>query len=469
MTRRWLRLALIGALPVAVVVAVLYGWLDGLFASLGADGLRGQLVTPFALALLAGLALTASLVAGVALGERALLRRLARAAQQAERRARVRAATTAASPETAEIALDRLLRAVGRLGDQRDRVESVLEGMDAAVFAVDEDERITVTNPAMLELFALAGDPAGRHFLEVVPPQVEDCVHEAQAGRSARVEIELPGEQRRIVVAYASPQQSPGRRVANDGDDAGGDPGPSGVAVILRDVTAVRHLERVRRDFVANVSHELRTPVTVIQASAETLLAGALEDPEHARSFVGAIERHAGRLTRIIAGLLDLARLEAGQRGMARERVLLRPAALRALDLVVGPADAKEIEVEIDLPEDLAAFADPKGVDQVLSNLLENAVKYSDAKGHVRVSATVDEASVRVEVADDGPGIKDKHRGRVFERFYRVDKGRSREQGGTGLGLAIVKHLTLAMGGTVGVDPVEPRGSVFWVRLPLAR
>ncbi len=242
-----------------------------------------------------------------------------------------------------------------------------------------------------------------------------------------------------------------------------------GVAVVLRDVTAVRHLERIRRDFVANVSHELRTPVSVIQASAETLLAGALDDPRHARNFVAAIERHASRLTRIIAGLLDLARLEAGQRGLAKERVNVRAAALRALDLVVGPADVKDIEVDIELAEDLDLLADTKGVDQVLSNLLENAVKYSEQRGHITVTSASEDGWVRIAVADDGPGIKEKHRKRVFERFYRVDKGRSREQGGTGLGLAIVKHLVLAMGGSVGVDPGEPKGCVFWVRLPLAK
>ena len=451
----WLRLALVGAVPLVAALVGLALWLGGFFARFGAEGLMGELVVPFALALAAGLGLAAVLAVVLGSRERASLERLARAAARAEERAQPLGAIPRPASRLGAEDLDRLAerlgRAYGRLAEQRDRYASVLRGMDAAVFAIDEDERITVTNPAMLELFGLETDPVGRRYLEVVPPAVEDLVHEAREGRVTRGEFELPGEERRHIVAYGSPLGS----------------GP-GVAVVLRDVTAVRHLERIRRDFVANVSHELRTPVTVIQTSAETLLDGALDDPRHAKNFVAAIERHASRLTRIIAGLLDLARLEAGQRGLAKERVNLHAAAVRALDLVVGPADIKDLEVIIGLPEDLEVLADTKGVDQVLSNLLENAVKYSDAHGHIAVGARIDDGWVRLEVADDGPGIAEKHRKRVFERFYRVDKGRSREQGGTGLGLAIVKHLALAMGGAVGVEPRDPHGCVFWVRLPAA-
>ncbi|PKN56128.1 MAG: histidine kinase [Deltaproteobacteria bacterium HGW-Deltaproteobacteria-14] len=451
----WLRTALIVGAPVVLALVGLWLWLVGFFAKFGADGLMGELAVPFVLALVGALGMAGGLA--LVLGpSRGRSDRLVRAVARAEERATPSGALGTASAARIEVDLDRLAdrlaRAVGHLAEQRDRYESVLRGMDAAVFAIDEEERITVTNPAMLELFNLDADPVGKRYLEVVPPAVEDCVTEAQQGRVTRVELELPGEERRHMVAYGSPLGA----------------GP-GVAVVLRDVTAVRHLERIRRDFVANVSHELRTPVSVIQASAETLLAGALDDPRHARNFVAAIERHASRLTRIIAGLLDLARLEAGQRGLAKERVNVRAAALRALDLVVGPADVKDIEVDIELAEDLDLLADTKGVDQVLSNLLENAVKYSEQRGHITVTSASEDGWVRIAVADDGPGIKEKHRKRVFERFYRVDKGRSREQGGTGLGLAIVKHLVLAMGGSVGVDPGEPKGCVFWVRLPLAK
>jgi two-component system phosphate regulon sensor histidine kinase PhoR len=330
------------------------------------------------------------------------------------------------------------------------RYEDIVMGMDAAVFAIDGSGTITVANPALEDLFQLDASPVGEPYIEILDvPQLQDAVNEALEGRSTRIELDLPGPSRRIAVAYASPQK-----------------GGQGAAVQLRDITGIRHLERVRRDFLANVSHELRTPVSVIQASAETLLNGALEDSVHSRNFVHAIERHAGRMSRIIQGLLDLARLEAGQRGLARERVNVRAAALRAMDLTSRRAESRQVEVRVDVAEDDAVFADTKGVDQIMSNLVQNAVKYCGEGGTVTIDATQVGKAVRLTISDDGPGIKEKHRPRVFERFYRVDKGRSRDQGGTGLGLAIVKHLTHAMGGNVGVEPNDPIGSTFWVSLP---
>lgn len=349
-----------------------------------------------------------------------------------------------------EVAYDAILEIVRRIAADRDRFESAMNGIDAGVIAVDAQDRVTVANPALHDLFPFAEDPLGRDYKELVPSAIEDCVVAARDGRTARLEFEPPGEERRQYVAYAAPR------------DLGG-----GVAVVIRDITSIRLLERVRRDFVANVSHELRTPVSVIQASAETLLSGALDDRAAGRKFAEAIERHASRMSRIISGLLDLARLEAGQRGLSREAVNVRASVVRAIDLASAAAEAKGLALDNRVGEAVHVLADPKGVDQVLSNLLENAVKYSDEPGDVIVEAAERQGWVRVAVADVGPGIPDKHRTRVFERFYRVDKGRSRDHGGSGLGLAIVKHLVSAMGGTVGVDPREPRGSVFWVRLPV--
>jgi two-component system phosphate regulon sensor histidine kinase PhoR len=320
------------------------------------------------------------------------------------------------------------------------------------VFAIDAEGRITLTNTAFLEMFEVSA-PLGRNYREILPlPQLHDALEEAQRGRLVRVELRVPGPQSKTFIANASPQ------------GAG-----TGAAVVLRDVTAIRHLERVRRDFVANISHELRTPVSVIQTSAETLLDGALEDPKFSREFVERIERHASRMTQIIEGLLDLARLEAGQQSLAKESVTLRASAERALDLVQAHVRDKHLTVDLRIPNDLSVHADQKGVDQVVSNLVVNAVKYSDPHGAVVIDAHAKKGWVRFEIADDGPGIAPEHRERVFERFYRIDKGRSRETGGTGLGLAIVKHLTLAMGGTVGIEPREPRGAIFWVRLPAGR
>jgi len=345
-----------------------------------------------------------------------------------------------------------LVRVDSSLAEEHSRFQAVLNGMDAGVFAVDANGRITLTNPAFVEMFEV-DSPLGRNYRDVLPlPQLHDALEEAQRGRLVRVEVRVPGPQSRTFVANASPQGT-----------------GAGAAVVLRDVTAIRHLERVRRDFVANISHELRTPVSVIQTSAETLLDGALDDPKFGREFVERIERHASRMTHIIEGLLDLARLEAGQQSLAKESVNLRAAAERALDLVQAHVREKNLDIQLLVGAEFTAHADQKGVDQVIANLVVNAVKYADPNGSVVIDATAKKGWVTLRIADDGPGIAAEHRERVFERFYRIDKGRSRETGGTGLGLAIVKHLTLAMSDTVGIEPGEPRGAIFWVRLPAGR
>jgi two-component system phosphate regulon sensor histidine kinase PhoR len=227
--------------------------------------------------------------------------------------------------------------------------------------------------------------------------------------------------------------------------------------------------ETVRRDFVANVSHELRTPVAVIRANAETLIAGAKDDPKMAAKLIDGLHRNAERLARIIADLLDLSRLDAGQYRLEVGPVALRALTEQSLTAVEPQAAARKVTVEVAVPAELAVRADPKALDQILVNLIDNGIKYSREAGHVWVSASESDGSVRIEVRDDGPGIAAKHRERVFERFYRADPSRSREAGGTGLGLSIVKHLAESMSGEVGVEPNLPQGSTFWLRLPAAR
>jgi two-component system phosphate regulon sensor histidine kinase PhoR len=242
--------------------------------------------------------------------------------------------------------------------------------------------------------------------------------------------------------------------------------GGEGRVLLLEDVTTVRRLETVRRDFVANVSHELRTPVAVIRANAETLLAGASADPVMGPKLIDGLHRNAERLARILADLLDLSRLDAGQYRMDVSAVPVQTTIEQSLTAVEPQAKAREVTIEVTVPEALAVRADPKALDQIFVNLIDNAVKYTRAAGHVWIEAKPAGERVRIEVRDDGPGIADKHRGRVFERFYRADPSRSREAGGTGLGLSIVKHLAESMGGTVGVEPRDPNGSVFWLELP---
>jgi two-component system, OmpR family, phosphate regulon sensor histidine kinase PhoR len=196
------------------------------------------------------------------------------------------------------------------------------------------------------------------------------------------------------------------------------------------------------------------------------LLDGALEDPEQARSFVQAILRHSERLSSLLSDLLDLARIEGGAYPLCLENVALKTAAQRAVDTLQRSAKARGLSLHVDVDPQLAAHADSQALDQVLVNLLDNAIKYSYEGGAIEVTAAIDDDQVRIRVSDDGPGIQERHRARVFERFYRVDTGRSRALGGTGLGLSIVKHLVVLMHGSVGVEPVQPHGSTFWVSLP---
>jgi two-component system phosphate regulon sensor histidine kinase PhoR len=343
-----------------------------------------------------------------------------------------------------------LERTVGELAGERDLLETVLGSMGDAVLAVDGEARIRLANPAAVRLLRIEGPPAGRLLLEVVRlPALKDILsHATHEAETVTAELELPRIPPRRVLVRVAPLRE-----------------PSGHVVVMQDVTEMRQLETVRRDFVANVSHELRTPVSVILGSAETLLDGAM-DPASARRFLEAVHGNAERLSRLISDLLDLSRIEAGRYAMELRPVPLRAALGRAADAVAEPARQKGHSIEIGGEAELAVVADPQALDHVLMNLLDNAVKYTPPGGHIRLAARREAGAVRAEVTDDGPGIEPRHQERVFERFYRVDPGRSREMGGTGLGLSIVKHLVESMGGAVGLETVSPHGSRFWFTLP---
>ena len=339
---------------------------------------------------------------------------------------------------------------VSALGEERDYLRTILESMGDGVLVIDAEQRVTRANPAAAAILDLREAPEGHPLLETTRASaLADLVSRQGTGEPATVEFDLPPGRR--VLARAAPLRTSG-----------------GCVVVLHDTTELRRLETVRRDFVANVSHELRTPVSVIRANAETLLDGALDDRDHAPGFVEAIQRNADRLSRIIADLLDLARIEAGHDAIEAVPIELADAARGAVEALAGPARAKGLTVTVDVPSDLAALADEGALEHVLLNLLDNAVKYTPAGGHVVIRAREREGTVRVEVVDDGPGIEARHRERIFERFYRVDAGRSREQGGTGLGLSIVRHLVVLMGGAVGVEAARPQGAVVWFTLPSA-
>jgi two-component system phosphate regulon sensor histidine kinase PhoR len=241
------------------------------------------------------------------------------------------------------------------------------------------------------------------------------------------------------------------------------------VVVVMVDVTEIRRLEAVRRDFVANVSHELRTPVSIMRTNAEILLDGALRDAEKGPMFAHAIARSAERLGRIVADLLDLSRIESGALQLNPKPLVLHEVTERMVEGHQTQAKKRDITLEHAVPEQLDVLADEDALEAVLANLIDNALKYGASGGTVAVRARNEGPKVCIEVHDDGPGIELRHRQRIFERFYRVDPGRSRDMGGTGLGLSIVKHLVDSMQGSVEVVDNAPTGSVFRVWLPSAK
>jgi len=343
---------------------------------------------------------------------------------------------------------NQLAARMAELRQEGHKLRAIINGMSEGVALVQEGV-IAVANPAFARLCGLGGEAEGRAIRDAVRvPGVGDAIEAALAsGAPTSREVQLAG---RALVASIDPLGAPGAQQA---------------VVVLIDVTEPKRLERLRREFVANASHELRTPVAAIVGVAETLAAGAADDPEARSSFLEILMRHAQRLSRLTADLLDIARLEAGY----KPRVEVVDVE-RAVDAVLGTlhvkAETKHITLEKRPLGELRVSAERAAVEQILSNLVDNAIKYTPAGGRVTVRAEARGGKVRIVVEDTGPGIPTEHHARLFERFYRVDDARSRDLGGTGLGLAIVKHLALANGGDVSVESEVGKGSRFIVSLP---
>ncbi len=330
----------------------------------------------------------------------------------------------------------------------RERFAGVLGGMREGVIALAIDGRIVLCNRSAEAMLDAPGPLPGQRLVALVrQPALLELL--TSRDKNAAREIELTLADGRILAVRMEPLHH-----AN-----------LGAMLVLRDLTSLRKLETVRRDFVANASHELRTPVATIQSAAEALQNGGLEEPEAAREFTAVIQRHALRMGRILSDLLDLSRLEAGAWQVRLGPVRLSERLQHAIALADLAVRERAQTLTLRLDADLWVRADAGALDQVVSNLLDNASKYTPAGGHITLWAGQEGQRVVLRVTDDGPGIPVHQRERVFERFYRVDAGRSRRLGGTGLGLSIVRHLVEAMGGRVTVEANQPQGAVVRVEL----
>ena len=350
--------------------------------------------------------------------------------------------------------LDQTIRA---LTDERDRSAAILRSMIEGVAVVSAQERILFSNRAFSRILGLeAMAVENRALVEVVRQSDLLAVIKKALNTNEQVssEIVVGTVRPRSFAVTAAPVRAEGS---------------TGAVLVLHEISELRRLERVRQDFVANVSHEFRTPLTAIMGFAETLLGGALEDPQNRRRFVEIILEHAGRLARLTEDLLKLSRIEAGQLELEFKPVSIARLVETCVDTAQRKAESRNLALEVQLP---AGLPDVRGdfarLREVLQNLLDNATQYTPPGGRIEVSSLRAGQQVVTTVTDTGIGIPQAEQGRIFERFYRVDAARSREAGGTGLGLSIARHIVEAHGGRIWVDSTVGEGSRFHFSLPIA-
>jgi two-component system, OmpR family, phosphate regulon sensor histidine kinase PhoR len=373
------------------------------------------------------------------------------------------------SPDTEEMAglAETLNRMAAQLDEriktvfqQRNELEAVLSSMLEGVIAIDRSERIINMNPAAGRMFDC--DPAkvqGRNIQEVVRNlAIQRFVTRVLTTSEAISDdfILYRAEERTLNIHSSPLYDSSSVQI--------------GALLVMNDVTQLRHLENVRRDFVANVSHEIKTPLTAIKGFVETLQQGTVEDKAEQERFLGIVLKHVNRLGAILEDLLALSRMEQ-ENGIEEVRLStgkIKDVIQTAIQVCQPKAAARDITINVDAAEDLSANLDATLLEQAFVNLIDNAVKYSDDGSQVWISTAQKKREITIKFADQGSGIPNKHLSRLFERFYRVDKARSRKLGGTGLGLAIVKHIVQAHGGHITVESSLGQGSTFTVHLPLA-
>lgn len=339
---------------------------------------------------------------------------------------------------------------------QRAEQDAMFNSMSEGVLVLDGNGRIQWLNQSLEEMFNLKTDVRQKGILDAFQlNELADVVTRVLKDKTVQdYQLELLGPRKRVVQINAATVRD--RNLARDG-----------AILVFHDLTRIKELENTRQEFVANVSHELRTPLALIKGYVETLLDGAKNNAEQTDKFLRIIDKHTDRLTFLIDDLLTISRLESGQAVMNFQHVVLHEAVEVVLEELQSRAMEKETEVENVVPVDLVSLADADRLHQVFFNLVENAIKYGRPKGRVSVGGqSVADNKIELWVRDNGPGIQPEFRERVFERFYRIDKARSRETGGTGLGLSIVKHIVHAHGGDLWVRSEVGKGTTFCFTLP---
>ena len=335
---------------------------------------------------------------------------------------------------------------------------AILSSMIEGVIAIDSNGKIVKINRAAAAFLDLNTKQAERSHIENAIDNADIVQFAQQALRSStstEAEVVIEGNEKKRIHLHAT------RLSDTEGKK-------TGAVIVLTDMTRIKQLEKVRRDFVANVSHELKTPITSIKGFVETLQDGALSDPQQALRFLEIIAKHADRLNAIIDDLLSLSRLEedSEQRALSFEMTPLEPVLAEAIYLCRVRAEEKHLQVDLDCDDDIKAHINPALLEQAVTNLINNAITYSPEQSRIEIHAETTDNEIRIEVRDQGCGIDKKYHDRIFQRFYVVDKSRSRKQGGTGLGLAIVKHIANVHNGRVSVESRVGQGSTFTIHLP---
>lgn len=355
--------------------------------------------------------------------------------------------------ERADRIQERLFQQKGR----NEALSAVINCMQTGILAVDQQMKVMLITPMAKQLLGFVGNAEGVPVQQFADVHLETIFQEAMAQEgvytnevAARTGM---GRNRRPLRLYVSPMKQ---------DDV-----VVGAVALVEDITELRRLEQVRTDFAANVSHELKTPLTSIKGFVETLQAGAINQPEMAQKFLNIIMMEADRLTRLINDILSISKLESGDDQVTNERIRLDKMASDVVDMLSIHAKEKEITLHTSIdPDPVVIWGNPDRVEQMLINLVDNGIKYNKPGGSVTVKVFDNEKNVNLLVSDTGIGIAEEHIPRLFERFYRVDKGRSRSMGGTGLGLAIVKHIVMSMNGLIEVHSKLGEGTEFLVTLP---